>query len=89
MGGMLETGIGRAGNVAMAAMPNFTLPGDTSASDRYYSRDITEPFVLHDGRLRVPEGSGLGVAVDPDYLESITYWKEVASSPSVPTSPER
>ena len=36
MGGMLETGIGRAGNVAMAAMPNFTLPGDTSASDRYY-----------------------------------------------------
>src|SRR4030088_1371676 len=51
MGGMLETGIGRAGNVAMAAMPNFTLPGDTSASDRYYHRDITEPFVLKDGRL--------------------------------------
>src|SRR5258708_6342691 len=54
MGGMLETGIGRAGNVAMAAMPNFTLPGDTSASDRYYHRDITEPFVLHAGRLDVP-----------------------------------
>jgi O-succinylbenzoate synthase len=89
MGGMLETGIGRAGNVAMAAMPNFTLPGDTSASDRYYRRDITEPFVLHDGRLRVPEGPGLGVTVDPDYLESITYWKEVASSPSVPTSGRR
>jgi o-succinylbenzoate synthase len=74
MGGMLETGIGRAGNVAMAAMPNFTLPGDTSASDRYYHRDITEPFVLKDGRLEVPTGPGLGVTVDEDYLVSITYW---------------
>jgi O-succinylbenzoate synthase len=77
MGGMLETGIGRAGNVAMAAMQNFTLPGDTSASDRYYRRDITEPFVLHDGRLRVPGGPGLGVTVDKEYLDSITYWKEL------------
>jgi O-succinylbenzoate synthase len=72
MGGMLETGLGRAGNVAMAAMPNFTLPGDTSASDRYYHRDITEPFVLVDGRLKVPEGPGLGVNVDLAYLEEIT-----------------
>ncbi len=76
MGGMLETGIGRAGNVAMAAMPNFTLPGDTSASDRYYHRDITQPFVLHDGRLNVPSGPGLGVDVDLDFLESITHWKQ-------------
>jgi O-succinylbenzoate synthase len=76
MGGMLETGIGRAGNVAMAAMPNFTLPGDTSASERYYKRDITEPFVLRDGRLAVPEGPGLGVSVDMEYLDSITTWKE-------------
>jgi O-succinylbenzoate synthase len=75
MGGMLETGIGRAGNVAMAAMPNFTLPGDTSASDRYYRRDITKPFVLKDGRLAVPKGPGLGVTVDLDYLDSITHWK--------------
>jgi len=74
MGGMLETGIGRAGNVAMAGMPNFTLPGDTSASDRYYRRDITEPFVLHDGRLKVPTGPGLGVKVDEEFLDSITYW---------------
>src|SRR2546425_1055714 len=74
MGGMLETGIGRAGNVAMAAMPGFTLPGDTSASDRYYRRDITEPFVLKDGRLQVPAGPGLGVKVDEEFLESITYW---------------
>jgi O-succinylbenzoate synthase len=76
MGGMLETGLGRAGNVAMAAMPNFTLPGDTSASDRYYHRDITEPFVLEDGRLKVPTGPGLGVSVDEEYLESITFAKE-------------
>jgi o-succinylbenzoate synthase len=92
MGGMLETGIGRAGNVAMAAMQNFTLPGDTSASDRYYRRDVTEPFVLRDGRLKVPTGPGLGVTVDEDYLDSITYRKEVvqpASSPSGPTSRRR
>jgi O-succinylbenzoate synthase len=76
MGGMLETGLGRAGNVAMAAMSNFTLPGDTSASDRYYHRDITEPFVLENGRLRVPYGPGLGVTVDEEYLESITFAKE-------------
>src|SRR5437868_4009933 len=75
MGGMLETGIGRAGNVAMAAMPNFTLPGDTSASNRYYHRDVTEPFVLHEGRLKVPTGPGLGVSVDQEYLDSITSWK--------------
>ena len=77
MGGMLETGIGRAGNVAMAAMLDFTLPGDTSASDRYYHRDVTEPFVLHDGRLKVPAGPGLGVTVDEEFLDSITHWRQV------------
>jgi O-succinylbenzoate synthase len=76
MGGMLETGLGRAGNVAMAAMPNFTLPGDTSASERYYHRDITEPFVLTEGRLRVPTGPGLGVNVDMDFLAEITHASE-------------
>ena len=86
MGGMLETGIGRAGNVAMAAMPNFTLPGDTSASDRYYHRDITQPFVLHDGRLDVPAGPGLGVGVDQEFLDSITYWKETVGKLSHATS---
>jgi O-succinylbenzoate synthase len=79
MGGMLETGLGRAGNVAMAAMRNFTLPGDTSASDRYYHRDITQPFVLRDGRLDVPAGPGLGVDVDSEYLDEITYWKETVA----------
>jgi len=72
-GGMLETGIGRAANVALAALPGFTLPGDTSASDRYYARDVvTDPFVLDAGRLAVPTGPGLGVTVDPDYLDRIT-----------------
>jgi o-succinylbenzoate synthase len=80
MGGMLETGIGRAGNVAMAAMSNFTLPGDTSASDRYYHRDITQPFVLRDGRLSVPTGPGLGVDVDHEFLESITHWKQTVGA---------
>jgi O-succinylbenzoate synthase len=80
MGGMLETGIGRAGNVAMAAMPNFTLPGDTSASDRYFHRDITAPFVLRDGRLDVPTAPGLGVEVDLEFLDSITHWKQTVGA---------
>jgi O-succinylbenzoate synthase len=71
-GGMLETGIGRAANVALAALPGFTLPGDTSASDRYFRRDVTAPFVLEDGRLRVPTGPGIGVDPLADVLEEIT-----------------
>ncbi|HKF17390.1 MAG TPA: o-succinylbenzoate synthase [Candidatus Dormibacteraeota bacterium] len=71
-GGMMETGLGRAGNVALATLPGFTLPGDISASDRYYHRDITEPFVLHEGRLHVPAGPGLGVTVDEDVLREVT-----------------
>lgn len=62
-GGMLETGIGRAANVALAALPGFTLPGDTWASARYFAEDLTEPFVLDGGRLRVPTGPGSGVTV--------------------------
>ncbi|MDG4785072.1 o-succinylbenzoate synthase [Micromonospora sp. WMMD1102] len=71
-GGMLETGLGRAANVALAALPGFTLPGDTSASGRYYAADITEPFVLDGGHLPVPTGPGLGVAPDPDRLADCT-----------------
>ena len=71
-GGMLETGIGRAANVALAALPGFTLPGDTSASDRYFHTDITEPFVLADGHLDVPTGPGLGVVPVPDQLDAVT-----------------
>lgn len=59
-GGMLETGIGRAANVALAALDGFTLPGDISASDRYFVDDLTEPFVLDNGSVRVPSGAGIG-----------------------------
>ncbi|MDT5034789.1 MAG: o-succinylbenzoate synthase [Actinoplanes sp.] len=75
-GGMLETGLGRAANVALAALPGFTLPGDTSASDRYYRTDITEPFVLRDGHLPVPSGPGLGVEPIPELLDAVTVSSE-------------
>jgi len=72
-GGMLETGIGRAANAALAALPGFTLPGDVSASSRFYHRDIvTEPAVLEDGHVRVPTGPGLGVEIDRRALEDFT-----------------
>jgi O-succinylbenzoate synthase len=76
-GGMLETGLGRAGNVALAALPGFTLTGDLSASARYYRRDLTEPFVMHEGRLAVPAGPGLGVHVDEAFLAEVTTSAEV------------
>lgn len=75
-GGMLETGLGRAANVALAALPGFTLPGDTSGSGRYYARDITEPFVLDDGQLAVPNGPGLGVLPLEDELAEVTTGTE-------------
>ena len=75
-GGMLETGLGRAGNVALAALPGFTLPGDTSGSGRYYRTDITPPFVLDDGHLAVPSGPGLGVSPLPDELAAVTTGTE-------------
>ncbi|MEO6087396.1 MAG: o-succinylbenzoate synthase, partial [Umezawaea sp.] len=71
-GGMLETGLGRAANVALAALPGCTLPGDTSASDRFYRTDITTPFVLDDGHLAVPTGPGLGVEPLDGVLEEVT-----------------
>lgn len=76
-GGMLETGIGRAANAALAAHPAFTLPGDVSASARFYTEDVvTEPAVLEDGHVRVPTGPGLGVEVDLDALERFTVARE-------------
>jgi O-succinylbenzoate synthase len=70
-GGMVETGIGRAANIALAALPGFTLPGDISASDRFYRTDITEPFVLHDGHQVVPTTPGLGSTLLPDVLDEL------------------
>jgi O-succinylbenzoate synthase len=71
-GGMLETGLGRAANVALAGLPAFSLPGDISASDRYWRTDITTPFVLENGHIRVPTGPGLGVRPLPDVLKAVT-----------------
>jgi O-succinylbenzoate synthase len=72
-GGMLETGIGRATNLALAAMPNFSLPGDTSASARYFPDDLTEPFVMSpDGTMAVPDGPGIGVEPRPERLKACT-----------------
>ncbi len=79
-GGMLESGIGRAHNVALASLPGFTLPGDLSASSRYWERDIVRPeWTLEtDGTLRVPlNRSGLGVEVDLDRIEDLTERLEV------------
>jgi O-succinylbenzoate synthase len=74
-GGMLETGIGRASNLAIASLPGFTLPGDISASDRYYKRDVThERFVLNaDSTITVPNGPGLGVTVDEAAVKQFAF----------------
>ena len=78
-GGMLETGVGRAANVALAALPGFLLPGDTSASSRYYAEDVTEPFVLgsgeHRGQIKVPDAPGTGVTVRE---ELVREWASTA-----------
>ncbi len=77
-GGMLETGIGRAFNVALASLPGFTLPGDTSASRLYFKKDIiTKEFELtENGTLEVPREPGIGVQVDTKFLESQTISEE-------------
>jgi len=73
IGGMLETGVGRAANLALASMPGVTLPGDTSASDRYFEADLTTPFVLDpDGTMAVPGGPGIGVEPLPERLAACT-----------------
>ncbi len=73
-GGMLESGIGRAHNLALASLPGFTLPGDISASSRYFARDLIVPEVTvsADGTVEVPTGPGLGIKVDTDYVASRT-----------------
>ena len=76
-GGMFETGLGRAANLALASLPGFTLPGDISASSRYFIEDLTPPFeVAPDGTMRVPTGPGIGIDPLPDVLESATTMRE-------------
>lgn len=78
-GGMLETNIGRASNLALASLPGFSLPGDISASSRYYAEDIADPpFVLNpDSTITVPTAPGLGVNVNQRNLERFTVKQEV------------
>ena len=73
-GGMLETGVGRASNLALASLPGFVLPGDISASNRYYTEDITcERFTLNpDSTIDVPSGPGLGVTIESGALKKFT-----------------
>lgn len=77
-GGMLESGIGRACNVALASLPNFTIPGDVSPSSRYWARDVVSPewTMDGDGWVDVPEGPGLGVEVDRERIEALTVQRE-------------
>jgi len=78
-GGMLESGIGRAHNIAMSSLPNFTLPGDVSASRRYWTEDIIEPEVevTSRGTIKVPAAPGIGYAPRLDRIESLSKRKEV------------
>ena len=72
-GGMLESGVGRAYNVALASLPNFTKPGDISPSSRYWERDVVSPeWSMHDGMMTVPAGRGIGVEVDQERIEQLT-----------------
>jgi O-succinylbenzoate synthase len=72
-GGMLEAGVGRAYNLALASLPNFLLPGDISESRRYWMEDVVEPeFVMEDGMMPVPTGPGIGVELRRDRVESLT-----------------
>ncbi len=78
-GGMLESGIGRAQNIAMSSLPNFSLPGDVSASRRYWDEDIIEPEVevSKQGTIRIPAAPGIGYAPRLDRIDSLTKRKEV------------
>jgi O-succinylbenzoate synthase len=77
-GGMLESGVGRAHNIAMSSLPGFTLPGDVSASKRYWDEDIVEPEVLVDptGHIQVPSRAGIGFKIRREYIDKITVHRE-------------
>lgn len=76
-GGMLESGIGRAHNLHLSTLPNFTKPGDTSSASRYFTRDIiNESLEAKDGMMAVPQGAGIGVTLDWNYLDRVTLSKD-------------
>ncbi|WMV77130.1 o-succinylbenzoate synthase [Geobacillus thermodenitrificans] len=77
-GGMLEAGVGRAHNIAITTLENFTLPGDTAASSHYWERDIIVPEVeVHNGLIRVPDAPGIGYEVDRRQVERYTQFAKV------------
>ena len=78
-GGMLESGVGRAHNIAMSTLAGFTLPGDVSASSRYWEEDIIEPPVTVNagGTIRAPEGAGLGFEIKRARIDALTHRREV------------
>ena len=80
-GGMLESGIGRAHNIALSTLPNFTLPGDVSASKRYWKRDIISPEVevTPAGTIRITDAPGFGYDIDHDFLKHVTVREETVS----------
>lgn len=84
-GGMLESGIGRAHNIALSSLPNFSLPGDVSASKRYWAEDIIEPEVTvsQEGEIVVPTSAGRGFVVKDDYIQRLTVRSERITSPVV------
>jgi o-succinylbenzoate synthase len=76
-GGMLESGVGRAHNIHLSTLSNFRKPGDTSSASRYFQRDIVEQRLeAVDGRMPVPQGSGIGVSLDEDFLAHVTISRE-------------
>ncbi len=79
-GGMLEAGVGRAHNIAITTLPQFTLPGDTSGSDRYWEKDLIKPEVkMINGKIQVPDTPGIGYEIDHEALDFFTVKKEVFS----------
>lgn len=91
VGGMLESGVGRLHNIALASLPGFTLPGDTSASDRYWEADIIAPpvTIAPDGTVAVPTGAGVDAALDHERLRALVHRTEsfdVTSFDAVPAA---
>jgi o-succinylbenzoate synthase len=78
-GGMVETGLGRAANIALASLPGFTLPGDVSGSDRFFAEDLTEPVVMHGGYVDVPTRPGIGATPITTTLQQMTTSRSTVS----------
>jgi len=88
-GGMLESGIGRAANIHLSSLPNFTLPGDVAASKRYFNPDLIDPpiEVAADGTIPVPTGPGLGVSIRADRMDAATSRRAVFDTSHIAVRP--